>query len=197
MSNYTTTGNRFTNMLFGATIQMQYFAATFIALTVFLSQTMFYLDDHRMIAFLVVMISIMCYALAGLLYIRGEVLSKEYKLHQVHIESWLGGHAAYFALDAEDLMQYSAGQYVYLMQDVSLTGFIKIGRSNNVARRLHQFDLVLPIELKVIHVIRCSDMYAAEAELHHYYAKKRINGEWFDLDMQDVLHLKSIKEMVD
>lgn len=197
MIHYTTTGNRFTNMLFGATVQMQWFAAMFIALTVFIAETTYHLDNPDMVAFLVIMICIMCYALAGLLYIRGEHLSKEYKLHRDNVESWLGKRPVYNAMDAAELVQLPTGQYVYLMQDVSLTGFIKIGRSNNVARRLHQFDLALPIQLKVIHVIRCNDMCESEAELHRYYAKKRINGEFFDLTVDDVLHLKSIKEMTD
>jgi hypothetical protein len=83
--------------------------------------------------------------------------------------------------------------YVYLIQ--SPTGSYKIGRSKNIANRLKTFNVKLPFEIEIEHVISCSDYRAAERELHKRYADKRVNGEWFALTRDDVEQIKAIVSM--
>lgn len=91
-----------------------------------------------------------------------------------------------------DVKLLDTGEYVYLLQDVSVTGYCKIGYTNNPARRLYEFDTKLPMKIVVIHIIKCSNMERLEKALHMYFREKRINGEWFDLNHDDVAEIKAI-----
>ncbi len=74
--------------------------------------------------------------------------------------------------------------YVYLIR--SPTGAYKIGRSKNPKDRIQTFEVKLPFEIQYIVTIRASNMSGLERALHEKYGAKRINGEWFALDEQDV-----------
>ncbi len=83
--------------------------------------------------------------------------------------------------------------YVYLVQ--SPTGTYKIGRAKNVSDRMSMFHVKLPFEIALLHTIECRNYHTAESELHARYASKRVNGEWFSLDDQDVADIKAIERM--
>lgn len=82
------------------------------------------------------------------------------------------------------------GEYVYIIQDITLTGWYKIGHTNNPMKRLVRFEVTLPINLNVVHIITCEDRRQLERLLHHKYADKRQRGEWFALSANDVEYLK-------
>jgi hypothetical protein len=71
----------------------------------------------------------------------------------------------------------------------------KIGKSNNVPRRFKRFEVKLPFDIDLIHVIACSDYHKAERRLHEQFAGKRVAGEWFALDEADVAYLKSLERL--
>lgn len=81
--------------------------------------------------------------------------------------------------------------YVYLMIDTT-NNFYKIGISNHPKYREHTLQSDKPsIELL------CAKKYpsrviaeAIESALHKSYAKKRIRGEWFNLDVSDIEDIK-------
>jgi hypothetical protein len=83
--------------------------------------------------------------------------------------------------------------FVYLLQ--SPTSAYKIGRSKNPDHRLKTFGIQLPYEVEYLAVIPTDDMYTLESELHERYADKRVNGEWFELDDNDVEYIKSLAEV--
>lgn len=87
---------------------------------------------------------------------------------------------------------YPTGQYVYLIQDTSITGYFKIGKTNCPSRRMNEFGVKLPMDLMVIHIIPCKNMSQLEAQLHQQYIAKRVNGEWFTLAPQDVSDIKEL-----
>ena len=78
--------------------------------------------------------------------------------------------------------------YVYLIQ--SPTTAYKIGRTQDPDDRIKTFSVKLPFEVNYIRLIYTDDMYALEKALHDYFADKRINGEWFELEDADVTYLK-------
>lgn len=80
--------------------------------------------------------------------------------------------------------------YVYLLQ--SPTGAYKIGRTINPANRLKTFTVKLPFEVEYICTIKTPDMVALEQELHARFASKRINGEWFALNDEDIAYIKGL-----
>ena len=80
--------------------------------------------------------------------------------------------------------------FVYLLQ--SPTSAYKIGRTKNPDDRLKTFGVKLPFEVEYVCLIKTADMGALEAELHGYFADKRINGEWFNLTPDDVAQIKEM-----
>jgi hypothetical protein len=66
----------------------------------------------------------------------------------------------------------------------------KIGRSNDVARRRREIALLLPQELEHVHVIETDDPEGIERYWHQRFSDRRIRGEWFRLDHDDVAAFK-------
>lgn len=80
--------------------------------------------------------------------------------------------------------------YVYLIQ--SPTGAYKIGRTKDPSNRMKTFTVKLPFEVDYVCVIETADMYTLEGDLHLRFNSKRVNGEWFRLEPQDVEHIKEL-----
>jgi cell division protein FtsL len=86
------------------------------------------------------------------------------------------------------------GNYIYVIRDVDISGNYKIGRASRPARRLYDFDVKLPFEVRIVHVAAVQDAHRTERELHNIFRKKRINGEWFALDERDIDAIRVITE---
>lgn len=84
------------------------------------------------------------------------------------------------------LSQSVKSGYVYLLQDIDVTHYYKIGKTNKPENRINHFDTMLPFEIRVVHVISSKNCDALEAMLHHQYADKHVRGEWFSLSNEDV-----------
>jgi hypothetical protein len=48
------------------------------------------------------------------------------------------------------------------------------------------------MEVKVLHIIPCDNMILWERKLHRMYGNKRVNGEWFNLDENDIAYIQSL-----
>lgn len=73
-------------------------------------------------------------------------------------------------------------------------GFYKIGKTTNLRARLSQLTPKLPFEVELIHTIKTEDIDSLEEFLHEQFAGKRVNGEWFRLDENDIKALKQIPQ---
>jgi hypothetical protein len=81
---------------------------------------------------------------------------------------------------------------VYILQDIDVTGYYKIGKSTKPRSRIGHFDTKLPFRVRVVHIIPTTDCSALERRLHRQYASKRKRGEWFALDDADVQAIMQI-----
>lgn len=84
------------------------------------------------------------------------------------------------------------GEHVYIIKDIDISGYCKIGRTNDLHTRLATFEVKLPFEIEVIAIIPCENSTRLERQLHTQYASKRIRGEWFCLSTDDLEAIRGL-----
>ena len=79
--------------------------------------------------------------------------------------------------------------WVYILQ---AGPYFKIGYSKNVDKRIERLATLPPFDMELIHTIRTDNMDTLEKYLHERFDDKRKNGEWFELDEEDIAWLKTL-----
>jgi len=74
------------------------------------------------------------------------------------------------------------------------TSYYKIGVSGSPEDRLYMMQGGCPLDLILIAVKRYKDPYRKESQLHKAFADKRIRGEWYELNRQDLKRLWKLLE---
>ncbi len=85
------------------------------------------------------------------------------------------------------------GGYVYL---VKMGKFYKIGRTNDLGRRLYELRTQLPERMELVHSIETDDPEGIERYWHARFADRRANGEWFALSREDTSAFKRRKQFM-
>ena len=81
--------------------------------------------------------------------------------------------------------------YVYFLTDADTDGgFIKIGVSNDIGRRMAQLQSQVPFRLRCIEFIEATsqnEAYKIEHALHRHFKDRRLMREWFDIGQDEIL----------
>jgi Meiotically Up-regulated Gene 113 (MUG113) protein len=82
--------------------------------------------------------------------------------------------------------------YIYIIK--ADTGHYKIGRSNNVPKRMSLFAVKLPFDFEIIHTFPCDDAIEAERGLHEAGKMHghHVKGEWFNFPDSYLYPIKQI-----
>lgn len=70
--------------------------------------------------------------------------------------------------------------------------FVKIGRARRADKRIKTLKIQLPFPVEVVNVVPCNDPQIAEKTLHNFFSQWRANGEWFELNPEQVHMLEHI-----
>ncbi len=81
--------------------------------------------------------------------------------------------------------------FVYVMR---CNEFYKIGISKNPTKRLEQISPLMPYKIELIHTIATENMKELESFLHEQLAHCRVNGEWFDLSVNELCALLNMPQ---
>ncbi|MEX0415492.1 GIY-YIG nuclease family protein [Bacillus sp. C30] len=97
-----------------------------------------------------------------------------------------------FDHDFEEIQPLTSPKgYIYLIKEYH-TGTYKIGRTSNPKNRFDVFKVKLPFKWDLVALYKTDNMIELESNLHEVFMTKRTNGEWFNLDEDDLLLLFEI-----
>ncbi|MBO1273521.1 GIY-YIG nuclease family protein [Shewanella sp. 4t3-1-2LB] len=109
------------------------------------------------------------------------------ELGQIEFGRVVGAPASNVSKGASPSVSAVAG-FVYLIH--SQYGY-KIGKTVNIKSRTQLFAVKLPFPIELIHYAWFEDYSFAERTLHLKFASKRLEGEWFNLDDNDIAFIKT------
>lgn len=80
-------------------------------------------------------------------------------------------------------------RYVYLLES---DGLYKIGFARDPNTRRKRLQTGSPKPIRIVHTIRTWHYRHVEEKLHDHFDDKRVRGEWFALDADDVAYFKTL-----
>ena len=89
-------------------------------------------------------------------------------------------------------MEGKAPGFVYFVQEY-MNGSFKIGKTKNLEKRMNIFGVKLPFENKLIFLIKTGNHHQTEVAFHKHFSDKRLEGEQFALNKDDLGWIKAGK----
>lgn len=96
-------------------------------------------------------------------------------------------------LDYYSVGLYKNKGYTYLIEGTHKgKKLYKIGKANDLNERMKRFEVKIPFDITPFTSFWVSKPLELESILHKQFSSKRVSGEWFDLDVNDIKKLLSI-----
>lgn len=86
---------------------------------------------------------------------------------------------------SHEMEQILTGNCVYILK--SGKNHYKIGRTQNLQKRLAGYRTHLPVEFRLIRQYMAANMNELEQSLHIVFQHKHVKGEWFELNQDDIV----------
>lgn len=86
-------------------------------------------------------------------------------------------------------------KFVYVINEVG-TNFYKIGFTKNVDDRFNFFKIKLPFKYSTTAIFLTENHKVLEKKIHSFFSEKRMDGEWFYLDLNDIQLLENVNNLV-
>jgi hypothetical protein len=80
-------------------------------------------------------------------------------------------------------MDYPRAGFIYVLQMEGLP-YYKIGRTTDLSRRVGQISPKMPGRLIIVLAHKVPDAWRIESDLHKDFSDRRLNAEWFNLDLR-------------
>jgi hypothetical protein len=114
-------------------------------------------------------------------YIHNDRKKKEYQ------EEWVKLNEGYYNYSNAKKPKEKDGSYgyVYFIKEYH-SNTTKIGRTINLPSRTNQFAAKLPFDWDYVRIVQCDNNVLLEESLHKNLIEKRVNGEWFDVDANEI-----------
>jgi hypothetical protein len=77
-------------------------------------------------------------------------------------------------------------EFVYVLK---AGPYFKIGRTNDITKRIAQISLQMPFKVELFKVINTDDSHCLEEFLHEQWKQYRTNGEWFHPPMPEIIRI--------
>ena len=82
--------------------------------------------------------------------------------------------------------------YIYVLQEMKFGDDFKIGKTKYPSRRLYEFGVQLPFQVKPVLVRKTDDASAAETYLHKRFERQSTVSEWFRLSKADLTTISEL-----
>lgn len=92
---------------------------------------------------------------------------------------------------ANPCLSYPIQEVVYVIGTIH--NMYKIGKTGNLVERFSTIRTGCPFPLSISHIFVTTDSHNLELQLHQYFVSKRKQGEWFELDQNDIIYLDQLQ----
>lgn len=93
------------------------------------------------------------------------------------------------SMKKQDILKNPKKWFIYIIKSWE---FYKIWKTININKRIKKYITENPNEIEIIHFFETKDYDLKEKQLHDKFKQKNHNREWFKLNNNDVLFLKSL-----
>lgn len=101
-------------------------------------------------------------------------------------------YTEYLKVELRWTTMYSTKDRFWYIYIIKCSWKYKIGKTINIEDRKKKYITENPCEIEVVHFFETKEYSKKEKEIHKMFEHKNIHWEWFELDDNDIIFLKSL-----